>query len=118
MAEIARRAGAYEERGVTSGQYTPCSVAASVAITDIRSGMELPVHDGWLSVTLLVVTGKPYLGRFYCEGETTPLGTPAETCAHSSDRRLGSIVVRFTIMRAATGSRTSDAVTTPNSAAR
>lgn len=96
-ANIARRAGYFEGRPVTRTRFVPCSVAESVAFAGLRAWENRGGSNGWVGASLAVATGRPYLGRFYCTGESTSFGGAVETCKHRRDGHAGRIVVRFTI---------------------
>lgn len=94
---IARRAGYFEDRPVTRPRFVPCSVAASVAFAALQAWEDRNGTNGWVGVSLAVATGRPYLGRFYCRGESTDSDSRVETCTHRTHVHTGRIVVRFTI---------------------
>ena len=82
---------------MTRPRFVPCSVAEGVAFAGLRAWENRSGKDGWVGVTLAVATGRPYLGRFYCTGESRQSGGAVETCTHRANRHAGRIVMRFTI---------------------
>jgi hypothetical protein len=100
---IAAHGGRFEGRPrFSSPRQVPCEVALSVALTAMVAWDERWRGDtGTAGVTTDGATARPYLGRFYCTGQTYSTaqytaGGTYETCTHTGTH-VGTIVVEFII---------------------
>jgi len=100
---IAAHAGMVEGRPVFNkpSHQVPCSVAESVSHKAIRAWEGWARDTGNVGVTDFDDRYRPYLGRFYCTGQTYPTAQSAngrtyETCTHTGVH-VGTIVVKFVI---------------------
>jgi hypothetical protein len=95
---IAAHGGTFEggPRFGNPGQ-VPCSVAESVAIESMTAWESWSGDTGVVRVSVLGATGLPYLGRFYCAGQSyEPSGNTYEACVHRGVH-VGTIAVEFVI---------------------
>ena len=94
---IAAQAGSFGGYRLPSWQ-VPCVVANSVARTAMTAWQYWPRDTGNVRVTSIDALGRPYLGRFYCSGQSYKAsGRTYETCSHTGVH-VGTIVVQFVIV--------------------
>jgi hypothetical protein len=96
---IAAHAGLFEGRPVFNNpiRQVPCAVAESVAGKGMMAWENWAGDTGNVAVSTLDAPGRPYLGRFYCTGQSyESSGRTYETCTHSGTH-VGTIAVQFVI---------------------